>query len=90
MTDRSVGTHLDTVQTLGLIQLTERKHDNGSQTSNEYTLLFDAQNLPTPAWKTFPAPTPATIVPTLNHGIKNHGKEPNNSSSKDDEVRLLL
>ena len=82
MTDRSVRTHLDTLQTLGLIQVIERKRDNGSQTSNEYKLLFDVQNLPTPM-ENISSP-PMQNFPTLNLGINNLGKETNNSSSNDE------
>ena len=82
MTDRSVRTHLDTLQTLGLIQVIERKRDNGSQTSNEYKLLFEAQNLPTPM-ENISSP-PMQNFPTLNLGINNLGKETNNSSSNDE------
>jgi len=82
MTDRSVRTHLDTLQTLGLIQVIERKRDNGSQTSNEYKLLFDVQNLPTPM-ENISSP-PMQNLPTLNLGINNLGKETNNSSSNDE------
>jgi len=82
MTDRSVRTHLDTLQTLGLIQVIERKRDNGSQTSNEYKLLFDVQNLPTPM-ENISSP-PMQNFPTLNLGINNLGKETNNSSSYDE------
>lgn len=87
MTDRSVRTHLDTLQTLGLIQVIERKRDNGSQTSNEYKLLFDAQNLPTPM-ENISSP-PMQNLPTLNLGINNLGKEPNTSSKDDGDMDLF-
>ena len=87
MTDRSVRTHLDTLQTLGLIQVIERKRDNGSQTSNEYKLLFDVQNLPSPM-ENISSP-PMQNLPTHNLGINNLGKEPN-TSSKDDEVNYYF
>ena len=81
MTDRSVRTHLDTLQTLGLIQVIERKRDNGSQTSNEYKLLFDVQNFPTPMEKI--SSPPMQNFPTHNLGINNLGNKPNTSSNDD-------
>ena len=81
MTDRSVRTHLDTLQTLGLIQVIERKRDNGSQTSNEYKLLFDVQNLPTHMEKI--SSPPMQNFPTHNLGINNLGNKPISSSDDD-------
>ena len=81
MTDRSVRTHLDTLQTLGLIQVIERKRDNGSQTSNEYKLLFDVQNFPTPMEKI--SSPPMQNFPTHNLGINNLGNKLNTSSDDD-------
>ena len=83
MTDRSVRTHLDTLQELGLIKVIERKRENGSQTSNEYKLLFDVQNLPTPM-ENISIP-PVQIFPTHNLVNNNLGNITNKSSS-DDEV----
>ena len=83
MTDRSVRTHLDTLQALGLIKVIERKRENGSQTSNEYKLLFDVQNLPTPM-ENISSP-PVQIFPTHNLVNNNLGNITNTSSS-DDEV----
>lgn len=82
MTDRSVRTHLDTLQALGLIKVIERKRENGSQTSNEYKLLFDVQNLPTPM-ENISSPL-VQIFPTHNLVNNNLVSKPNTSSSDDD------
>lgn len=84
MTDRSVRTHLEALETLGFIQVIERKRDNGSQTSNEYKLLFDVQNFPTPV-ENISSP-PMKNFPTHNLVNNNLGNITNTSSSKDDGV----
>ena len=84
MTDRSVRTHLEALETLGFIQVIERKRDNGSQTSNEYKLLFDVQNFPTPV-ENISSP-PMKNFPTHNLVNNNLGNITNTSSSNDDGV----
>ena len=88
MTDRSVRTHLDTLQELGFIKVIERKRENGSQTSNEYKLLFDVQNLPTPM-ENISSP-PVQIFPTHNLVNNNLGNITNISSSNDDDETINL
>jgi len=87
MTDRSIRTHLDTLQTLGLIKVIERKRDNGSQTSNEYKLLFSGKNLPT-LMENISSPHVHNF-PTHNLGINNLVNN-NYTSSKDDEVNYYF
>lgn len=72
MSDRSIRKHLTVLEGLGLIEIIERKRANGSQTSNQYRLLFDDQKIPPPA-ENISTLSPKNIPPhnlgTINQGI---------------------
>jgi hypothetical protein len=76
MTDRAVRMQIDTLVDAGLLVVTHRTRENGSKTSNGYTL-----KLVEPDRKIFPIPPenisdpPRHIFPILNLGMINQGNE---------------
>ena len=90
MSRRSVETHLETLETLGLIQRKQQFRDTGGKTANAYILLLDqtyadssdAQNLRMVCAKSADGDTQNLRMKNL--GINNLGKETNISSSNDE------
>lgn len=95
MTDRSVRNQIDALKEMGLIEVIERKRDNGSQTSNAYRLMFKDEtgrkNIPTPPEKF--STTPRKNFPTHNLGNINLGNEhpptPRRRGKRDDFSKQL-
>ena len=71
MSDRSIRKHLTVLEDMGLIEIIERKRPNGSQTSNQYRLLFGGKNDPTPAENI--STLPRKEIPPHNLGTINQG-----------------
>ena len=92
MSRRSVEAHLETLETLGLIQRVNQYRDTGGKTSNKYILGLsenvseqdDTQNLRMVCEKSAQGDTQNLRMNNL--GINNLGKETNLSSSDDDGV----
>lgn len=82
MTDRSVRKHLGDLADKGLIEITQRNRDNGSQTSNDYILILSDTNIDAGPRKNIPTPKenisthPQKNIPTLNLVSNKLGKEP--------------
>lgn len=79
MTDRSIRTHIEFLINAGLLTKHDNYRDNGSQTSNSYSLhLMDTdnprKNIPTPLENI--SDPPQKNLPTLNLGNNNLGIEP--------------
>jgi DNA-binding transcriptional MocR family regulator len=100
MSRRSVENHLETLETLGLIQRVNQFRDRGGKTSNRYVLDLvgtsennsladtDTQNLRMVCEKSAHGDTQNLRMNNLV--INNLGKETNNTSSKDDEVNYYF
>ena len=92
MTDRSIRTHLEELQSAGLIQIIERKRDNGSQTSNSYNLLLTEADTPR---KNFPtlmeniATQPRKNLPTHNLVSNNLGNRTNYMFNNFEEIWII-
>ena len=82
MTDRSVRKHLGDLADKGLIEITQRNRDNGSQTSNDYILMLSDTSIDADPRKNIPTPKenisthPQKNLPTLNLVSNKLGKEP--------------
>ena len=92
MSRRSVEGHLETLEQLGLISRVKQYRDTGGKTANSYILglvetspdISDAQNLRMVCEKSAHGDTQNL---RMNNLVSNNlGKEPNNTSSKDDGV----